>query len=792
MKKKPDAEIISKDIFRYLLLLMLLLTFSCGDEPAVEPDPEPDPEPETPTTYPVGFSWYPEKPDADSPITIVFKASGSSDLQGYQGEAYIHIGIVSKGVWLYVPAEWNENTDKCRMKKVTGETDTWQISLSPSVREWFGSGTTPVNRIGMVVRSADGTKKGIDKDSFIEEITDSRFKAFEPAAQKQGTLPPGLDYGINIIDDHTVTLVLYDRDRNGAGKDYAHVVGDFNDWQLSNNEKSQMCRDEAAGCWWITINGLDPAKEYSFQYYVGNRNEDPLRVADPYARKILDPDNDPNIPASTYPEALNYPSGALGIVSVFRTRPETYAWQVDNFEAPQKEQLVIYELLLRDFTASSDLNGAMNKLDYLQSLGVNAIELMPVQEFDGNDSWGYNPSFYFALDKAYGTDQMYREFIDECHKRGIAVIFDVVYNHATGSNPFAKLWWNADANQTAPENPFFNEKAPHPYGVFHDFDHEAEVVRLFVKRNLQFLLEEYHIDGFRFDLTKGFTNRASNESTAADYDASRIAILEDYYHAVTEVKPDAYVILEHFCDDNEEKELSEMGMMVWRNMNHAYCQSAMGYKEESDFTAGYYRDAGRPANSMVTYMESHDEERMAYKQITWGVDALKNNAASRMSQLAGNASFFLTVPGPKMIWQFGETGYDISINENGRTGKKPVKWEYAEDDNRKVLLDTYRKLIALRADHPELFNATAEVECGVTTSFWETGRYISLSSFGGNKHAVITGNFTDHGISATIHFPATGSWNNYLNPGTTLYVPETTMERDMAPNSFVVYVKFDE
>ena len=119
-------------------------------------------------------------------------------------------------------------------------------------------------------------------------------------------------------------------------------------------------------------------------------------------------------------------------------------------------------------------------------------------------------------------------FIDECHNRGIAVILDVVYNHATGANPFARMWWDAANNKTATNNPYFNVDAPHPYSVFHDFNHESELVRNFVKRNLKFLLEEYNIDGFRFDLTKGFTQRTSTESTAGNYDASRIAILKDY------------------------------------------------------------------------------------------------------------------------------------------------------------------------------------------------------------------------------------------------------------------------
>ncbi|MFA5650701.1 MAG: alpha-amylase family glycosyl hydrolase, partial [Proteiniphilum sp.] len=538
-----------------------------------------------------------------------------------------------------------------------------------------------------------------------------------------------------------------------------------------------------------------------FQYYIGMNNSDPIRVADPYTRKILDPANDKYISAATYPNKKEYPKGTIGIVSVFQTQPESYTWQVPDFEVPPRDNLVIYEMLLRDFTESGDINGAMTKLDYLQSLGVNAIELMPVQEFDGNDSWGYNPAFFFAMDKAYGTDRMYKEFIDECHKRDMAVILDVVYNHATGSNPFAKMWWDASKSKTATNNPYFNVDAPHPYSVFHDFNHESELVREFVKRNLKFLLEEYNIDGFRFDLTKGFTQKQSSESTAGNYDASRIVILKDYNSAIKEVKQDALVILEHFADDREETELSNEGMMVWRNMNHAYCQTAMGYPSESDFRGTYYTTSSRPDNSLVSYMESHDEERAAYKQTQWGEGILKTSLDARMSQLGTNAAFFFTVPGPKMIWQFGEMGYDISIDENGRTGKKPIRWDYLDAPQRKGLHDTYAKLIALRFDHPELFNATADLDWKSPPEddpvqawheyFWGGGRFITLSSFGASKQVVMIGNFTNKPISASTHFPKTGLWYNYMSSGSQ-YIYSETMNIPVPANSFLIYTTFDE
>ena len=728
-----------------------------------------------PYVAPEGLSYSPEKPDADQPITLTFKANSKSGLYGYKGNVYVHIGVVSEGDWQYVPAEWNENKDKCKMT-ATNEANTWQITLSPSIRQWFNSGETPVNKLGIVIRSADGTKKGIESDSFIA-VTDSKYKGFEPGEMKKGTIPSGVQEGINIIDAQTVTFVLYDKDKNGKSKDYAYLLGDFNNWTLANDETSQMTRDDAAGCWWITVNGLDANKEYAFQYYVGNKDGEAIRIGDPYCEKILDPNNDKYISASTYADDLTYPEKAKGIVSVFQIQKENYVWS--DFTITEAEKWVIYELHLRDFTATGDIHGAMEKLPYLKEMGINAIELMPTQEFDGNDSWGYNPCYFFAMDKAYGTKKDYKDFINACHKEGIAVILDVVYNHATGEFPHAKMYWNDSANKTATNNPFFNVDAPHPYSVFHDFNHENEWVRNYVKRNLQFLLEEYNLDGFRFDLTKGFTQKSSSESNASNYDASRVTILKDYHAALKAVKEDAFVILEHFCDDKEEKELAADGLHLWRNVNHAYCQSAMGYSEQSDFSGMYEKT---PA--WVGFMESHDEERMAYKQSQWGDGTLKTDLATRMKQLEINAAFTFTVPGPKMIWQFGEMGYDVTIEENGRTGRKPLHWEYLDNKYRKALHDTYAQLLKLRNEQPELFCGNATLSWKVGVSDWATGRSLYLKSITG-KELVVLGNFTQ--TETTVAFPAeTGEWTDWKSDE-----KQTVVKNVKVPaHSFVIYTRF--
>ncbi len=463
-------------------------------------------EPGNGETPPIGTSGLyadPEIPDADGPCTLYYKADDAK-FKGWTDDLYAHIGIVGTE-WAFVQAEWNENIDKCKWIP-TGETDLWKLEITPTIREWFGSGDAEVSKIGVVVRSKDGSKQ--TPDLFVQ-VSDTKNK-FEPVDPVKEAMPSGCSHGINYNPDGSVTVVLYDKDKNGASYDWCYVIGDFSGWQRQS--EYAMKRDDAAGCWWYTFTGVDPDREYMFQYYLGKKDGTAAKVHDPYTEIVYDGYNDKYITSTTYPDLPAYPEGTSGLVSAFKVNKDSYSWQNTSFSVSDPDDIVIYEMHFRDFTSTGDINGAMEKLDYLQTLGVNAIELMPVQEFEGNDSWGYNPCSYFALDKAYGTRRMYREFVDACHSRGIAVLVDVVYNQATGAHPYAKLYWDATNNKTASNNPWFNVDAPHPYSVFHDWNHEFELTREHVKKSLRYLIEEYRVDGFRFDLTKGFTNKNSTES----------------------------------------------------------------------------------------------------------------------------------------------------------------------------------------------------------------------------------------------------------------------------------------
>ena len=693
-----------------------------------------------------GLYADPEKPDADQPCTLYYKADRNSPFFDKSGDIYAHIGI---NEWSNVQAEWGQNIDKCKFRK-TETPNLWKLEITPSVRSWFGAENEEVFRICAVVRSSDGSSQ--TADLFIA-VNDSK-NACAPDPVVEQTLPAGAQHGINYNSDGSVTFVFYEKDKNGKRYDWCYLIGEFNNWERKS--EYAMKRDEAAGCWWITCDGFESGKEYMFQYMTGNEDVR-LRLSDPYS-EITYEGNDQWISASTYPSMRPYPSQTSGYVSAFKIGREAYNWQVTDFKIEDEDDLIIYELLLRDFTVNGGKEGnlelAMEKLDYLETLGINAIELMPIQEFDGNDSWGYNPNHYFAMDKAYGTREMYKKFIDECHKRGIAVFVDVVYNHLTGNNAFDKMY-------PLDINPFFNKTAPHPYSVFEDINHENEVIVNHIKRSLGYLLTEYNVDGFRFDLTKGFTNNSSTEATASNYDADRVAILKGYNDYIRSVDEDAVVILEHFCADKEEKELAEAGMKVWRNINYAYGQAAQGTKNESSFSGLWTGSNGMKFGAYVGFMESHDEERNAFRQKTYGEAGVKGDLAAMMQRLELNAAFFLTVPGPKMIWQFGELGYDISIEEGGRTGRKTPKWEYLDVPERKALYDTYCDLIKFRRDNPELFDQTASFSWKVGQNDWDNGRFITCTA--GSKSFVVVGNFTVQEKTFTVEMPSDGTWVNQFD-----------------------------
>ena len=306
----------------------------------------------------------PVAPDADEPLTISFKAGKKSALKGYTGDVYAHIGVLEYGVWRYVQAEWTENKPHCKFTKDPSAPDTWHLELTPSIREYFQSGTTAVNQIGIVIRSADGALKGIAEDRFID-VKDDKYLPFQATVSPVASAPAGCNYGINVVDNSTITFMLHDKNTLGQHYDYGYIIGDFNNWTLANDQTSQMSYDAAMGCWWTTVTGLDADKEYRFQYHLGNKADKEgeadviVRLSDPFCEKIINSyDNWINEKFDIYPkDQMQYPDGGVGAVSCVTINRDNYAWS--EFSMKNADCPVIYEMLLGDWTERGDLAGAM-------------------------------------------------------------------------------------------------------------------------------------------------------------------------------------------------------------------------------------------------------------------------------------------------------------------------------------------------------------------------------------------------------------------------------------------------
>ena len=555
--------------------------------------------------------------------------------------------------------------------------------------------------------------------------------------------PNGLVDGINYINDSTVTLKFY-----APEKTTVNLIGDHNNWMV--NSSSFMSLSTDSSYWWKTITGLNPGGKYTYQYLI----DGVIKIADPLSPLILDPNNDANIGSFNYPNPIPYPSNYTnGFVTVMEPGKTAYNWTNNNFTPPDNKDLIIYELLVRDFVSTHSYQTLIDTLDYLAELGVNAIELMPPGEFENNESWGYNPSFHMALDKYYGTPEHFKAFIDSCHGRGIAVINDIVFNQAFGQSPMVNLYWDALNNRPAANNPWFNEVCPHPpYCWGYDFDHSSDATKNFMDRVNHYWLDEYHIDGFRFDFTKGFSNNSNN------YDNDRINLLKRMADTIWSKHPDAYVILEHWADNNEEKILANYGMMLWGNVTHGYQESAMGYPSNSNLSWGVYKYRLWNEPHLISYMESHDEERIMYKNITYGNTTGQQNAKNLLNGLKrteGLAALMLTTPGPKMIWQFGELGYDISIDYICRTCNKPILWNYFTENSRKRLYDVYKASIELRKSHP--------VFTGDDFTYSLNGAVKSLKLNDPSMNAVVIVNIDVNPQDKTIDFQHNGWWYEYFS-----------------------------
>jgi hypothetical protein len=793
------------------------------------------------------ISTEPALPVTTKKVTIKFDSSKESRLGYYIGDLYAHTGVIIEGDnnWQHVIGNWNNNNTQPKLTHLGN--GIYELEIEPDISTYYSVPEgQKVLRLAFVFRSADSNRQ--TNDLFVEvydeglvvqitkpssntileinqevEIsvqssTDALLKLFqneilliESSGQTISTsttfpesgyywliaqaasgsesatdslkvfvreplqeepMPAAYRKGINYPSDTTAALVLW-----APLKEHVFVLGDFNNWQLQNS--FQLKKD--GDYFWIEINGLEPGLEYAFQYLI----DGDIKIADPYAEKILDPWNDPDISDDVYPELMPYPEDQTeGIVSVLQPGQEKYQWEVTDFQVPDVGKLVIYELLIRDFTEEQTFKAVREKLDYLQDLNINVLELMPVNEFEGNSSWGYNPSFYFAPDKYYGPRNELKMLIDECHKRGIAVVIDMVLNHSYGQSPFVQMYM--DNWTITPDNPWYNVESNFQNTSLrwgYDFNHESEATRGLIDSINSFWINEYQIDGFRFDFTKGFSNTPYGSSSwGSEYDASRVANLKRMTDKIREQKEDALIIFEHLADNQEEKVLADYGILMWGNMHYNYREAARGNAGNSDLSWGIHTSRNWNSPNLITYAESHDEERIMFELLNSGF--IEGNYNTRQLTTALDrmeliSVFHIPLPGPKMIWQFGERGYEISINDfGGRLSEKPPRWEYLLDSDRTDLFKVMAQLNYLKQTYEEFspdefdFNLQGQA------------RWYTMSK-GGNE-VFAAGNFGITSTTAALSFPAIGKWYEFFT-NDSIVIDSPLQNLDLLPGEYRLY-----
>ena len=729
-------------------------------------------------------------------IACLFRSGDGTRVQrnGNGGDMYIPIYTTALATRITVPAmQPNFIPIPEPISKAVGDPlPITGIANANSNMQVFLNGTSVGTASGVTTISATPTLSTVGTNKVVVQATagavvvrDS-FSFFVAGPTVVAPLPVGVKEGINYNPNNTAaTLVLY-----APLKNRVSIIGDLpgSNWEETTNY--QMNKTPDGNYWWKTITGLTSGFEYSFQYIVDGT----IKIGDPYCEKVLDPFNDQFINAATYPNLKAYPSGQFGIVSTLQTAEPTYNWTANSWVRPNKKALVIYELLIRDFVAAHDFKTLTDSINYFKNLGVNAIQIMPFNEFEGNESWGYNPNYYFAPDKYYGPKNTVKAFIDACHANGIAVIMDMTMNHVFGSSPQALLYWDAANGQPAANNPWLNTVATHPFSVGYDFNHNSNATKYLVDRVVEHWLTEYKLDGFRWDLSKGFTQNVCGDVNCwNNYDGPRVATWKRIYDKMQATSANSYCILEHLGGDVEENELSNYGMMLWGKQTDEYNQVSMGFQSNSDFQRVIHAARGFAQQHLIGYAQSHDEERTMYKNITFGNQSGANGYNVRLLPTALKreemiAALLFTIPGPKMYWQFAELGYDVTINAcantlidpNCRTDNKPIRWNYFQVSERRRLYDIYASLSKLRLLKQSAF-ATGNIEWGTGGLF----KWLRLND--PTLKLVVVANMDVNVHTGSVAFPTAGTYYDYLNGGT-FASTGATQSFTLQPGEYRVYI----
>jgi 1,4-alpha-glucan branching enzyme len=449
----------------------------------------------------------------------------------------------------------------------------------------------------------------------------------------------------------------------------AVLFGSFNDWQDIVMKKGED------GYFRAPLPLADGEYQYRFKVQSKswfNQENEWVTITDPYVTDIDE-------------------STQNGVVCIKNGRRilDEYVWQHDDKPLPHDNQLVIYELHVGDFSggeADPFLRGkysdVLAKLDHLTELGINAIELMPVKEFPGDRSWGYNPKYFFASESSYGSTAELKHLIDECHARGIRVLMDGVYNHANSESPLTQIdhdyWFHHEPRDLAFSwGPEFNYE-------FHDEKFAIMPARKFIGDVVRFWIGEYHIDGIRYDAARQIGN----------YDFMRWIVEETketvpfkpFYNVAEYLPPEPSIT-------GAEGPMDGCWHDFFLHTIGDYLKTGECHMEAIKDVIDAKRKGFTQATNVVNYLSNHDHDRLLAKL---GEQGILGDEAFRRAKLG--ATILMTAFGIPMLWmgeEFGEFK-PKTIDEN------KINWQLLAQEPNRDLFNHYKSLIALRKQHPAL------------------------------------------------------------------------------------------
>lgn len=549
----------------------------------------------------------------------------------------------------------------------------------------------------------------------VKETPKSRNKAGQPPKAKMGKrLPALVDPGeirSGAIDhgDGRVSFGLWAPWKKGVA-----LVGDFNGWDMKATP--MQVRDD--GMWYASLK-LEPG-EYGYQFVIDAESEHPTYIADPYARRLR------WVPESPQPHAI-VEAGA-----------QPYQWGDEGFGARLFNEQVIYELHVGDFSPEGTYKGVTARLDYIRDLGIGAIELMPINEFPGDQSWGYNPAYFFAPESAYGTADDLKEMIDQAHRRGIAVILDMVLNHTDSSNPLTRLYSYQD-------NPYFGSDG-NPWG-FPDFNHWDDATKRLIREIQDYWLLEFHIDGFRYDHAEGI-----------GFD--HMSGMQFVGWAARQTKPQAYLIAEQLMDPISVVQQTEINAS-WHESFHGMLRAQL---REGEYQGRRYGDMQGVLDQMifsrqgyndnaeaVNYLETHDQERIAFEIRT--NPNLDNDEAVRAKCKLGALALF-TAAGVPMLY----AGQEFAMSTPKTIDANKLQWERLNDGTWNDLKNFFASMATLRAQNPALRQNHME-----PLLVDDERKLLVFKRWTEDGNQVVVGlNFAPAQQFADITFPRGGRWHEWV------------------------------